>query len=137
MIFIKIHIVQQGDTLSTIMKQYGITKQSIEEANPHIANVALLPSGMKIKITSEAKVLHYPSSIPIERTKSSEGKMIKDDESYIRRAHVHERPFNKNITYDQKWNAYQFEIVSASNFIAYDLKKSCHHCHQPHYYITY
>lgn len=131
MIFIKIHIVQQGDTLSTIMKQYNITQQSIEEANPHIANVALLMAGMKIKITSKAKVLHYPS------TESSEHNKIEEKEVDVRRAHVHERPFQKNVIYDQKWNAYQFELVSSSDFLAYNEQERCHICQQPHYYVTY
>lgn len=116
------------------MKQYKISKQSIKEANPHIANIASLVAGMKVKITSQAKVLRHPLPKPIKQAKLKEQKI---KVANIRHPHVYNRPFNNSIIYDQKWNTFQFEVVSSSDFSAFNIQERCQHCHKPHYYVTY
>lgn len=50
----KIHIVQKGDTLWKIAKQYGVDFQELIASNPQLASPDMIMPGMKIKIP-EAK----------------------------------------------------------------------------------
>lgn len=47
---VKIHVVQQGDTLWKIAQQYGVDFEKLKQANSHLANPDQLSPGQKIKI---------------------------------------------------------------------------------------
>lgn len=51
----KIHIVQKGDTLWNLSKQYGVDFQELKEVNTQLSNPEKIMPGMKIKIPSTAK----------------------------------------------------------------------------------
>jgi morphogenetic protein associated with SpoVID len=50
---LKIHIVQKGDTLYKIAKQYGVDFQELKNANAQLSNPELIYPGMKIKVPSQ------------------------------------------------------------------------------------
>lgn len=52
---LKIHIVQKGDTLWEIAKQYGVDFEELKQFNSHIASPDMIMPGMKIKIPSTTK----------------------------------------------------------------------------------
>ncbi|MDF2945551.1 MAG: spoVID-dependent spore coat assembly factor [Bacillales bacterium] len=49
----KIHIVQKGDTLYKIAKQYGVDFQELKNANAQLSNPEMIYPGMKIKVPSQ------------------------------------------------------------------------------------
>lgn len=51
----KIHIVQKGDTLWEIAKQYGVDFEQLKQANSQLASPDMIMPGMKIKIPSLSK----------------------------------------------------------------------------------
>ncbi|WP_242694696.1 SafA/ExsA family spore coat assembly protein [Pseudogracilibacillus auburnensis] len=51
----KIHIVQKGDTLFEIAKNYGVNFEEIVKLNPQLSSPDMIMPGMKIKIPSELK----------------------------------------------------------------------------------
>lgn len=51
----KIHIVQKGDTLWEIAKQYGVDFEQLKQANSQLASPDMIMPGMKIKIPSSSK----------------------------------------------------------------------------------
>lgn len=57
----KIHIVQKGDTLWEISKQYGVQLDDIIQANPHIASPDYIMPGMKIMVPSSSKKVVHKS----------------------------------------------------------------------------
>ncbi|WP_406566416.1 SafA/ExsA family spore coat assembly protein [Jeotgalibacillus aurantiacus] len=50
----KIHIVQKGDTLWNISKQYNVPFDQLKAANTQLANPDMIMPGMKIKVPSAA-----------------------------------------------------------------------------------
>ncbi|MGM8364700.1 SafA/ExsA family spore coat assembly protein [Virgibacillus sp. W0181] len=51
----KIHIVQKGDTLWEISKEYGVDFEELKQTNSHISSPDMIMPGMKIKIPSSTK----------------------------------------------------------------------------------
>lgn len=51
----RIHIVQKGDTLFEIAKQYGVDFEKLVELNSQLSSPDMIMPGMKIKIPSESK----------------------------------------------------------------------------------
>ena len=51
----RIHIVQKGDTLFEIAKQYGVDFEKLVNLNSHLSSPDMIMPGMKIKIPSESK----------------------------------------------------------------------------------
>ncbi|MGM8212985.1 SafA/ExsA family spore coat assembly protein [Virgibacillus sp. W0430] len=51
----KIHIVQKGDTLWEIAKQYGVAFEELKQMNAQVASPDMIMPGMKVKIPSSAK----------------------------------------------------------------------------------
>jgi morphogenetic protein associated with SpoVID len=49
-LLVKIHVVQQGDTLWNIAKMYGVDFETLKQLNSQLANPDQLTPGMKIKI---------------------------------------------------------------------------------------
>lgn len=49
-LLVKIHVVQQGDTLWKIAQQYGVDFEKLKQANSHLTNPDQLTPGQKIKI---------------------------------------------------------------------------------------
>ncbi|SEO35528.1 morphogenetic protein associated with SpoVID [Amphibacillus marinus] len=58
----KIHIVQQGDTLWNIAKKYNVDFQALKAANTQLANPDMLMPGMKIKVPTESKQVSQQGS---------------------------------------------------------------------------
>src|SRR5690625_4056128 len=54
-IHLKIHIVQKGDTLWEIAKQYGVDFEQLKQANSQLSSPDMIMPGMKIKIPSSSK----------------------------------------------------------------------------------
>ena len=54
---LKIHIVQKGDTLWEIAKQYGVDFNELKNLNTQLSNPELIMPGMKIKIPGESKAV--------------------------------------------------------------------------------
>lgn len=54
---LKIHVVQKGDTMWEISKQYGVDFETLKQLNSHIASPDMIMPGMKIKIPSTAKAV--------------------------------------------------------------------------------
>ncbi|WP_156291186.1 SafA/ExsA family spore coat assembly protein [Oceanobacillus salinisoli] len=53
----KIHVVQKGDTLWELSKQYGVDFEELKQVNSHLASPDMIMPGMKIKIPSTAKAV--------------------------------------------------------------------------------
>ncbi|SDQ46586.1 SafA/ExsA family spore coat assembly protein [Virgibacillus salinus] len=51
----KIHIVQKGDTLWEIAKNYGVDFEQVKQLNPQLSSPDMIMPGMKIKIPSTSK----------------------------------------------------------------------------------
>ncbi|HLS07562.1 SafA/ExsA family spore coat assembly protein [Lentibacillus sp.] len=51
----KIHIVQKGDTLWEIAKQYGADFEEVKQLNPQLSSPDMIMPGMKIKIPASSK----------------------------------------------------------------------------------
>lgn len=56
----KIHIVQKGDTLWNLSKQYNVDFQALKAANSQLANPDMIMPGMKIKIPVAKKHVGQP-----------------------------------------------------------------------------
>lgn len=54
----KIHIVQKGDTIWEIAKEYGVDFEQVKELNPQISSPDMIMPGMKIKIPSATKTVN-------------------------------------------------------------------------------
>ncbi|MEI3610125.1 SafA/ExsA family spore coat assembly protein [Pseudogracilibacillus sp. SO10305] len=54
----QIHIVQKGDTLYQLSKQYGVDLDTLIQANPQIADPEMMFPGMKIQIPSKRMPIH-------------------------------------------------------------------------------
>lgn len=59
----KIHIVQKGDTLWEIAKNYGVDFEELKQINSHISSPDMIMPGMKIKIPSSAKAVVKESAV--------------------------------------------------------------------------
>lgn len=59
----KIHIVQKGDTLWDIAKNYGVDFEELKQINSHISSPDMIMPGMKIKIPSSAKAVVKESAM--------------------------------------------------------------------------
>lgn len=55
MIRLKIHIVQKGDTLWELSKQYGVDFEELKQVNSQLSSPDMIMPGMKIKIPSSTK----------------------------------------------------------------------------------
>ncbi|MFD2046207.1 SafA/ExsA family spore coat assembly protein [Ornithinibacillus salinisoli] len=53
----KIHIVQKGDTLWEIAKQYGVDFEEVKQLNSHLSSPDMIMPGMKIRIPTTAKTV--------------------------------------------------------------------------------
>lgn len=67
----KIHIVQKGDTLWDISKQYGVDFNELQQVNSHISSPDMIMPGMKIKIPSSSKQVKQQTK-PIKETQKKE-----------------------------------------------------------------
>lgn len=67
----KIHIVQKGDTLWELSKQYGVDFEALKQANPQLASPDMIMPGMKIKIPSNSKAVKM-ETIPAKETQKKE-----------------------------------------------------------------
>lgn len=56
----KIHIVQKGDTLWKLAKQYNVDFEALKAANTHLANPDMIMPGMKIRIPTAKKQVAQP-----------------------------------------------------------------------------
>ena len=65
----KIHIVQKGDTLWELSKQYGVDFEALKQANPQLASPDMIMPGMKIKIPSNSKAVKKETATPKEMPK--------------------------------------------------------------------
>ena len=52
---VKVHVVQKGDTLWKISRQYGISFEDLKRVNAHLANPDYIVPGMKIFLPDKAK----------------------------------------------------------------------------------
>lgn len=131
---IKIHIVQQEETLELILKKYHVTKQTIIMLNPHIKSIDNLQSGMKIKIPSSVKPFREYKNIPREKHKvnSPRKSQYANNSLFYRYAHVHRRPIGE-MKYDQQSNINNKWTKQSMNQQSMNEIKFCSTCHQPVY----
>lgn len=129
---IKIHIVQQNETLESISQKYQITKETLAKLNPHINSLVRLQNGMKVKIPLKVKQptvrqLNMLKKKRIEKHKPSRAQPShhRVNHLYYRYAHAHRRPFG-NMHYDQKASS-QTEWSK----LAIKQQSLCCHCQQP------
>jgi morphogenetic protein associated with SpoVID len=66
---LKIHIVQKGDTLWELSKQYGVNFEELKQANPQLSSPDMIMPGMKIKIPSNSKAVKKEMATPKEMPK--------------------------------------------------------------------
>ena len=52
---VEVHVVQKGDTLWKISRQYGISFEELKRVNAHLANPDYIVPGMKIFLPDKAK----------------------------------------------------------------------------------
>lgn len=74
---LKIHIVQKGDTLWEIAKQYGVDIEELKELNSHLSSPDMIMPGMKIKIPSSSKQV---KTKPVPKEEVSKKEMVKKQE---------------------------------------------------------
>ena len=64
----KIHIVQQGDTLWKIAKKYNVDFEQLKSMNTHLSDPDYIMPGMKIKIPSESvHVKKHKKEAPVKK----------------------------------------------------------------------
>ncbi|WP_053351190.1 SafA/ExsA family spore coat assembly protein [Ornithinibacillus contaminans] len=68
----KIHIVQKGDILWELSKQYGVDFEQLKQANSHIASPDMIMPGMKIRIPTSAKTVKKETALKEMQTKPKE-----------------------------------------------------------------
>lgn len=66
----KIHIVQKGDTLWNLSKQYNVDFQALKAANSQLANPDMIMPGMKIKIPVAKKHVSQPKMAAAPKQKT-------------------------------------------------------------------
>lgn len=66
----KIHIVQKGDTLWNLSKQYNVDFQALKAANSQLANPEMIMPGMKIKIPVDQKHVGHSKMMPAPKEKT-------------------------------------------------------------------
>lgn len=59
---LKIHIVQKGDTLWEISKEYGADFEEVKKLNPQLSSPDMIMPGMKIKIPGTSKTVNSEST---------------------------------------------------------------------------
>lgn len=127
----KIHIVQKDDTLQTIMDKYHITKQTIRQSNPHIANMEALLAGMKVKIASTSVAIETNSPSNKRREKASDDSLLLHRKALY--AQVHRRPFGEMIAYDYQPNISRNHDEQFTRPEQDVIEGVCCHCHQAIY----
>lgn len=80
-VFLRIYIVQKGDTLFKIAKKHQVSVEEIIRVNTHIADPDYILPGMKIKL---------PKQMSKESVAEKDTSRVKDETS--RAARTHERP---------------------------------------------
>lgn len=70
---LKIHIVQKGDTLWEISKQYGVDFDQVKQLNPQLSSPDMIMPGMKIKIPSTSKPVKK-ESVALKETQKQPAK---------------------------------------------------------------
>jgi morphogenetic protein associated with SpoVID len=76
-IYVKIHIVQKGDTLWKIAQKYGVDFEELKQLNTQLTNPDMIMPGMKIKVPSagvpvqkkEAPIVKEAPVAPIQEAK--------------------------------------------------------------------
>src|SRR5690625_2347191 len=74
---LKIHIVQKGDTLCEIAKQYQVDFEELKQINSHLSSPDMIMPGMKIKVPSSTKPVKKESHMN-ETKKPKEEQLYKD-----------------------------------------------------------
>lgn len=118
---IKIHIVQQDDTLTFILTKYHLTKEKLAQYNPHIKSLNMLKNGMKLKIPSKLKPLKHPSN------KNS----LQENTEFLT-SQVHRRPIGE-MKYDQKLIISTIVTEQIGKQKLSTINGVCCHCYQPIY----
>ncbi|RKQ37902.1 SafA/ExsA family spore coat assembly protein [Oceanobacillus halophilus] len=74
----KIHIVQKGDTLWELSKQFGVNFEELKQVNSHISSPDMIMPGMKIKIPSSTKAVKKEAQVKPKEVKKETKKPYKD-----------------------------------------------------------
>ena len=70
-----VHVVQKGDTLWKISRQYGVSFDEVKRLNAHLANPDYIVPGMKIFVPEKSKKMHemkehpYSNERPVKKSK--------------------------------------------------------------------
>lgn len=68
--FVTVHIVQKGDTLWKIAKEYDVSFDQLKKMNAHLANPEYIVPGMKVNVPTEQKKKN--PSISLDESKRTE-----------------------------------------------------------------
>ncbi|MBM7572048.1 SafA/ExsA family spore coat assembly protein, partial [Aquibacillus albus] len=68
----KIHVVQQGETLWKIAQKYGVDFEELKKLNSHLSNPDMIMPGMKIKIPSSTKQVKKEEQKPVDKLKKED-----------------------------------------------------------------
>lgn len=71
--FLKIHIVQKGDTLWEIAKKYDVDFEELKQQNSHLASPDMIMPGMKIRIPTHSKKITTDTKkqgVPVKNIKA-------------------------------------------------------------------
>lgn len=133
---IKIHIIQQNDSLQEIIAKYGISKKEVKEANPHLADIEALLPGMKITIPSTSKLVPSTSSEITNKRQATEQLNQKFIDSSAKKIHViyyaqpHRRPMGKVLALDE--HVVERPLLNHTSKSKFPMVRGiCNHCHQP------
>lgn len=81
----KIHIVQKGDTLWDIAKNYGVDFNELQQVNSHLSSPDMIMPGMKIRIPNSSKQVKQQTKHVKEQPKQvkKETKQVKEQQKPI------------------------------------------------------
>ncbi|SET82797.1 morphogenetic protein associated with SpoVID [Oceanobacillus limi] len=68
----KIHIVQKGDTLWEIAKQYGVDFEEVKQLNSQLSSPDMIMPGMKVKIPTSAKTVKKEAPVKEQQIKEKQ-----------------------------------------------------------------
>ena len=77
---VDVHIVQRGDTLWKISRQYGISFEDLKRVNAHLANPDYIVPGMKIFIPEKKQKVEEPKQPDITKGQTKEKQVEKGEQ---------------------------------------------------------
>lgn len=152
----RIHIVQKGDTLWEIAKQYNVDFNQLKKANPQLSSPDMIMPGMKIKIPSTSKpvkkesVKQKETQKPVQKQQPAAQHPYKDtspkpqpvmkEDDVVKPKNIQPKMpmphISKQALFEQEMNQYNINFptkheVKPMHHMQQPMVPMCPHCHKP------